>query len=164
MSIKIKTGIGYDVHAFAEGRQLIIGGVNIPYEKGLLGHSDADVLCHAVSDAITGPSLGKDIGNLFPDNDMSYKDANSILLLKKAVELVAQAGYTISSVDAVIIAQAPKMAVHIPQMRQNLADTLGILLEDVTIKATTTEYLGFTGRKEGIAALSVATLTREMKK
>ncbi len=158
--MKIKTGIGFDVHAFAGGRRLIIGGVEIPYKLGLDGHSDADVLSHAITDAIAGVALGKDIGALFPDTDMAYKDADSVMLLRHAAALVSGAGYSISGVDATIIAQAPKMLPHIPQMRQILAEALGIDIDDVTIKATTTEHLGFTGRGEGIAALAVATLIR----
>lgn len=157
----VKTGIGFDVHAFAPERALIIGGVRIPYEVGLMGHSDADVLAHAITDAIVGVTLGKDIGRIFPDNDMKYKNADSLLLLKEAIRQVKEAKYTITSVDAVIIAQAPKMAPYIDAMRQNLAAIIELPIEDVTVKATTTEYLGFTGRKEGIAALATANVWRQ---
>ncbi len=160
--MKIKSGIGFDVHAFAPGRRLIIGGVDIPHEKGLDGHSDADVLTHAITDALAGPALGKDIGNLFPDTDAVYKNADSLNLLGKAVSLIKQNGWAPGNIDAVIIAQTPKMAPHIPLMREKLAAVLDISVEDVTIKATTTEYLGFAGRKEGIAALAVATIYRSL--
>ena len=158
--LTVRTGIGYDVHAFAEERKLILGGVDIPHTQGLLGHSDADVLAHAITDAIVGVSLGKDIGQLFPDNDNKYKNADSLKLLADAVVAVRREGYTIMHVDAVIIAQEPKMAPHIPAMRVKLATAIGVSANNVTVKATTTEYLGFTGRKEGIAALAVATLSK----
>jgi 2-C-methyl-D-erythritol 2,4-cyclodiphosphate synthase len=161
MKIKIKTGIGFDVHAFEEGRPLIIGGVTIPYKAGLLGHSDADVLAHALTDAILGPTLGMDIGTLFPDTDPHYAGADSVKLLERAVTRVLDAGYKIGSADCVIIAQLPKMAPHIPEMRRVLSIALGVEEEDLTIKATTTEYMGFTGRGEGIAALAVATVYRD---
>ena len=157
----VKTGIGFDVHSFAPGRALIIGGVNIPHEMGLMGHSDADVLTHAVIDAIVGVTLSKDIGRLFPDTDMNYKNANSLILLQEAIRQVYAAGYNIGNVDAVIIAQTPKMSPYIDAMRINLSVTIGINTEDITIKATTTEYLGFTGRKEGIAAVAVANVWRQ---
>lgn len=156
----IKTGIGFDAHAFAEGTALIVGGVNIRYHKGLAGHSDADVLAHAVTDSIVGVSLGKDIGMLYPDTDSAFKGADSIKLLADASILVRRAGYRVQHIDAVIIAQEPKMAPHIPQMREKLASAIGVLTDSVTVKATTTEYMGFTGRKEGIAALAVATLEK----
>ena len=152
--MKIKSGIGFDAHPFSHGRRLIIGGVDIPFGRGLDGHSDADVLIHAVIDAIATPALGEDIGHLFPDTDPSYKNADSLELLKRTVDLVRQNGWKPGNVDAVIIAQTPKMAPHIPLMREKLASAIGIPLEDITIKATTTEYMGFTGREEGIAALA----------
>ncbi|MDR2870353.1 MAG: 2-C-methyl-D-erythritol 2,4-cyclodiphosphate synthase [Deferribacteraceae bacterium] len=152
------SGIGFDAHAFAEERALIIGGVHIPHHLGLLGHSDADVLAHAITDAIAGVALGKDIGNLFPDSDAKYKGADSLILLADTAALVRRAGFAIRHVDAVIIAQEPKMAPHIPAMREKLATAMGVLVNNMTIKATTTEYMGFTGRKEGIAAMAVATL------
>ncbi|MGE4317439.1 MAG: 2-C-methyl-D-erythritol 2,4-cyclodiphosphate synthase [Deferribacterales bacterium] len=158
--MKIKTGIGFDAHRFKRGRRLIIGGVEIDYDLGLDGHSDADVLIHAIVDAIAGPSLGKDIGNIFPDTDDSYKDIDSKILLKKAAEMIRTAGYEISNIDAEIIAQKPKMAPHIQNMREILAQTLGMDTEDITIKATTTEKMGFTGRGEGIAAVASALVIR----
>ncbi len=158
--MKIKCGIGFDVHRFAKDRKLIVGGIEIPYEVGLAGHSDADVLVHAIIDSFTGVTLGKDIGNLFPDSDDEYKNIDSIILLQRAYELAMQQGYTLSNVDATIIAEKPKMAEYIPKMRQKIATALSIDIEDVTIKATTTEQLGFTGRKEGIASLAVSTLTK----
>jgi len=159
--MKIKSGIGIDAHRFARGRRLVIGGVEIDYDLGLDGHSDADVLIHAIVDAVAGPALGKDIGNLFPDTDIAYKGIDSKILLAKAVEMIRNNGYTISNVDAEIIAQKPKMAKHIPLMRETLAEILGIDAEDVTIKATTTEKMGFTGREEGIAALATAIVIKE---
>lgn len=159
--MKIKTGIGFDAHRFIEGRKLILGGIEIPYHLGLLGHSDADVLIHAIIDSIVGPALGKDIGNLFPDNDMKYKDIDSKILLRDAVDLVVHAGYQISNIDATIIAQKPKLKSFIPQMRGTLAPIINLDLEDITIKATTTEKMGFTGREEGIAALAVSTLIKK---
>jgi 2-C-methyl-D-erythritol 2,4-cyclodiphosphate synthase len=156
----VKTGIGFDVHGFAPERKLILGGVTIPHALGLMGHSDADVLAHAITDAIVGVALGKDIGRIFPDTDQQYKGADSLLLLQEAVRQVNAAGYVISSVDAVIIAQAPKMSPYIDDMRRNLSAVLALPIEDVTIKATTTEYLGFTGRKEGIACICTANVWR----
>jgi 2-C-methyl-D-erythritol 2,4-cyclodiphosphate synthase len=156
--MNILTGIGFDAHAFADNRRLIIGGVEIAHTQGLAGHSDADVLAHAITDAIAGVALGKDIGKLFPDNDMKYKDADSLVLLADTATLVRRAGFAIGHVDAVIIAQEPKMAPHIDAMRTKLAAAMGILTENVTLKATTTEYLGFTGRKEGIAAVAISTI------
>lgn len=158
--MKIKSGIGFDAHRFAAGRKLIIGGVEIEHELGLDGHSDADVLIHAIVDAVAGPALGRDIGNLFPDTDKAYKDIDSKILLKKAVDEIRLAGYEISNVDAQIIAQKPKMAPHIPAMRKTLADVMGLEFDDITIKATTTEKMGFTGREEGIAALASALVFR----
>jgi len=159
--MKIKTGIGFDAHRFKAGRKLIIGGIEIESEIGLDGHSDADVLIHAIVDAIAGPSLGKDIGSLFPDNDNTYKNIDSKILLKRAVELIQKSGYKISNIDAEIIAQKPKMAKYIPKMREILAEAISIDFEDITIKATTTEKMGFTGRGEGIASLATATLIKE---
>lgn len=158
--MKIKTGIGFDAHRFKAGRPLFIGGVEIPSDIGLDGHSDADVLLHAIVDAIAGPALGKDIGSIYPDSDMKYKNIDSKILLADMVTLLEGTGFEISSVDAQIIAQKPKMAPYIPSMRRIIANILSIPEEDVTIKATTTEKMGFTGRGEGIAALAVATLIR----
>jgi 2-C-methyl-D-erythritol 2,4-cyclodiphosphate synthase len=138
-----------------------MGGVKIAHEVGLLGHSDADVLVHAVIDALAGICLGKDIGMLFPDTDIAYKDADSLKLLYEAGAMVGKAGYIVSNIDTVIIAQIPKFAPHILEMRENIAKTLGLSPDSVSVKATTTEYLGFTGRKEGIAAVAVALVMKK---
>ncbi|MBR3401321.1 MAG: 2-C-methyl-D-erythritol 2,4-cyclodiphosphate synthase [Parasporobacterium sp.] len=151
----MRIGQGYDVHRLAEGRDLILGGVKIPYEKGLDGHSDADVLVHAIMDAMLGAAALGDIGLLFPDTDENYKGADSLLLLKKVNERVREAGYEIVNIDATVIAQAPKLRPYIDEMRENISRTLGIAMDTVSIKATTEEKLGFTGRKEGIAAQAV---------
>lgn len=156
----IRIGQGFDVHAFAEGRKLIICGVDIPYELGLLGHSDADVAIHALCDALLGAAALGDIGKHFPDTDPRYKGIDSRRLLRHVVELIASEGYSISNADITVIAQAPKMAPHITSMRQNMADDLGIDLGRVNVKATTTENLGFTGRREGIASLASIILIR----
>jgi 2-C-methyl-D-erythritol 2,4-cyclodiphosphate synthase len=154
----MKIGIGYDVHQLVENRKLIIGGVDIPFEKGLEGHSDADVLIHAIMDSILG-ALGKgDIGCLFPDTDDSYKGADSRELLKAVSKIMKDNGYMIGNVDAVIIAQRPKMMTHIEKMKKNIAEDLETDISNVNIKATTTEQLGFEGRGEGIAAQSVCLL------
>ena len=151
-----RIGQGYDVHQLVEGRDLVICGVNIPYEKGLLGHSDADVALHAISDALLGAVALHDIGYHFPDTDPQWKGADSRRLLRAVVELVRTKGFMISNVDLTIIAQAPKMLPHIEKMTENVAADLEIPLDSVSIKATTTEHLGFTGRGEGIAAQAVA--------
>lgn len=156
----IRIGQGFDVHAFAERRKLIICGVDIPYELGLLGHSDADVAIHALCDALLGAAALGDIGKLFPDTDPRYKGIDSRRLLRHVVELITSEGYSISNADITVIAQAPKMAPHITSMRQNMADDLGIDLGRVNVKATTTEHLGFTGRREGIASLASVILIR----
>jgi len=160
--MKIKCGIGFDAHAFIQNRPLIIGGVNIPFDYGLNGHSDADVLTHAVIDALAGPALGKDIGALFPDTDLSYKNADSLGLLKKTIDLMLQNGWEPGNVDAVIIAQTPKMVSYVTSMREKLAAAMGISVEWITIKATTTEHMGFTGRKEGIAAMATALIYQQI--
>lgn len=151
----IRVGHGYDVHQLVEGRKCIIGGVEIPHEKGLLGHSDADVLLHAICDAMLGAAGLGDIGKHFPDTDASYKGADSRNLLRHVVEKLKQHGYILSNVDATIIAQAPKMAPHIETMCVNIASDCGVTRSQVNVKATTTEKLGFTGRGEGIAAEAV---------
>lgn len=154
----MKVGIGYDVHALTENRKLIIGGVDIPYEKGLLGHSDADVLIHAIMDSLLG-AMGKgDIGKLFPDTDNEYKDADSRVLLRKVYELMNENNFAVVNIDAVIIAQKPKMSPFINEMRKNIACDLKTNITNINIKATTTESLGFEGRGEGITAQCICLL------
>lgn len=155
----MRIGTGYDVHRLADDRELILGGVKIPYEKGLLGHSDADVLLHAVMDALLGAAALGDIGMHFPDSDPAYKGISSLVLLKKAGELLKENGFFIENVDSTIIAQAPKMRPYIDTMRGNIADALGMDMEHVSVKATTEEGLGFTGAGEGISAQAVCLLT-----
>ena len=157
----MRIGHGYDVHRLVSGRKLILGGVDIPYEKGLLGHSDADVLLHAISDAILGAIGEGDIGKHFPDTDPAYKGANSIKLLMHVMELADGKGYAIGNLDATIVAQRPKLAPYIPQMRENIARALKVAADRINVKATTTEELGFCGRGEGIAAYGVALLERK---
>lgn len=154
----IRMGQGYDVHRLVEGRKLILGGKEIPHSKGLLGHSDADVLTHAICDALLGAAALGDIGRRFPDSDMKYKDINSLMLLKEVGKMLFTMGCEINNIDAIIIAQEPKIAPYIDEMRRNIADTLGISTGAVSIKATTEEGLGFTGNKEGIAATAVAVI------
>lgn len=154
----MRIGIGLDAHAFAEGRKLVIGGVEITHEQGLAGHSDADVLLHAICDALLGAAALGDIGRHFPDTDARYKGADSRGLLREVATLITNSGYAISNVDAVIIAQAPRMAPHIATMCANIAADLAIDIGQVNVKATTTEHLGFTGRREGIAAQAVCLL------
>ena len=153
-------GMGYDVHRLVEGRKLILGGVDVPYEKGLLGHSDADVLLHAVSDAILGAAALGDIGTHFPDTDEQFKGADSGKLLAEVARLVRAEGYAIGNVDATIVAQAPKLLPHIPRMRENIARMIGVAVGDVNVKATTEERLGFTGSGEGMSAYAVAGIER----
>lgn len=155
----MRIGQGFDVHQLVEGRKLIIGGVDIPYSKGLLGHSDADVLLHAICDALLGAAAMGDIGRHFADTDAKYKDIDSRILLRDVMLKLEVAGFRVENVDATIIAQAPKMAPHIPQMVANIADDLGIPHTAVNVKATTTEQLGFTGRGEGIAAQAIVLLS-----
>ncbi len=155
-----RIGHGFDVHAFAAGRRLVIGGVEIPHERGLMGHSDADVLLHAVCDALLGAAGLGDIGHHFPDHDPRYKGVDSRELLRHVARLVGARGWLVANVDATIIAQAPKMAPHIPAMRSHIAADLGLELEAVNVKASTTERLGFTGRGEGIAAEAVCLIRR----
>ena len=154
----MRIGHGYDVHRLVEGRDLIIGGVNIPYEKGLLGHSDADVLAHAIMDSILGALALGDIGKLFPDSDPAYKGADSLMLMKKLSPLIEEAGMKISNVDSTVIAQAPKLSPHIESMRKNIADALGVSFSQISVKATTEEGLGFSGEGLGIAAHAVCLL------
>lgn len=156
----MRIGHGYDVHRLVEGRLLIIGGVEIPHSKGLLGHSDADVLTHAVMDAALGAAALGDIGLMFPDNDEAFKDANSIKLLEQVRVRLAENGYRVSCIDSTIIAQRPKMAPHLQTMRENLAKALHISISCVNVKATTEEGLGFSGTEEGIAAHAVCLLER----
>ncbi len=154
----MRAGTGYDVHRLIKERKLILGGVEVSYEKGLLGHSDADVLIHAIMDALIGACALGDIGKLFPDTDRKYKDISSILLLEKVGQLIEAEGYRINNIDAVVIAENPKLAPYIEDMRANIANALGMKKECVSVKATTTEGLGFIGYGEGIAAQAIATL------
>ena len=154
----MRIGMGYDVHKLVEGRELILGGVNIPWEKGLLGHSDADVLIHAVMDALLGAAALGDIGRHFPDTDPAYKGISSIVLLKHVGNLLKDNGFAVGNIDATIIAQKPKMSPHIPQMTRNMAEALGIPQSRLNIKATTEEGLVFTGRGEGIASQAICLL------
>ena len=156
-----RIGHGYDVHKFAEERKLILGGVDIPYEKGLLGHSDADVLVHAVMDSMLGALALGDIGKHFPDTDPEYSGADSVKLLKTVNELIEKEGYIIGNIDATILCQAPKLAPHIIKMRENIAAACGCDISRVSVKATTEEGLGFTGKKEGIAAHCVCLLIKK---
>lgn len=155
----MRVGMGYDVHKLVENRALILGGVEIPYEKGLLGHSDADVLLHAIMDALLGAAALGDIGKHFPDTDAAYEGISSLKLLEKVGELLEESCYLIDNIDATIIAQKPKMRDYIDSMRQNVADTLGIELDQINIKATTEEGLGFTGSGEGISAQAICALS-----
>lgn len=159
----IRVGQGFDVHQLAEGRPCIIGGVTLPYEKGLLGHSDADVLLHAISDAVLGALALGDIGKHFPDTDPAYEGADSVKLLERVWALAEERGYALGNADATIIAQAPKMAPYIPQMVQVIADALHAETSQINVKATTSERLGFTGRGEGIAAQAVVCLVRKQE-
>ncbi len=156
----IRIGYGYDVHRYAEGRRLVLGGVTVSFEKGLLGHSDADVLIHAVIDALLGAAAAGDIGALFPDTSDEYKDADSRVLLRKTLEVIKAKGYRVSNVDATVICQRPKLAPHILKIRENIAADLGVDEDAVSVKATTEEKLGFTGREEGVAAAAVALIEK----
>lgn len=156
----MRIGHGYDVHRFTEGRPCILGGVTVPFSLGLLGHSDADVLTHAIMDALLGAAAMGDIGKLFPDTDEQYKDADSLVLLREVVRRVQEAGYAIVNIDATVLAQQPKLKPYIPQMRQRLADACGVAVEAVNVKATTEEGLGFTGAMEGVAAHAVCLIQR----
>lgn len=157
----MRIGHGYDVHRLTEGRKLILGGVEIPWEKGLDGHSDADVLLHAVMDAMLGAAALGDIGKHFPDTDASYKGIDSMVLLKRVKQVVAKKGYVLSNLDVTVIAQRPKLAPHIPQMREQIAGCLDVDLDQINIKATTEEHLGFTGRGEGISCHAVCLLEKK---
>ena len=156
----IRIGHGYDLHRLVEGRKLILGGVDIPYEKGLLGHSDADVLLHAIADALLGAAALGDIGKHFPDTDEKYKDADSLVLLGEVVKLLGEKGYKVGNIDATVIAQKPKLMTYIPKMRENIAETLGVDIDFVNVKATTEEKLGFTGSGEGISAHAVCVIEK----
>ena len=157
----MRIGFGYDVHALTEGRKLILGGVEIPHEKGLLGHSDADVLLHAIMDALLGAAALGDIGKHFPDNDNTFKNIDSMLLLAKTKEILDNNGFDINNIDSTIVAQAPKVAPYIDEMRGKIANTLNTDISNVSVKATTTEHLGFEGRKEGISAYAAVTVRQK---
>ena len=159
--MKIRVGFGYDVHRLVEGRELWLGGIRLEHGKGLLGHSDADVLIHAICDALLGAANLRDIGFHFPDTASQYEHIDSKILLKETIGLLAERGYTVGNIDATVCAERPKLNPHIPQMQQTLADVMGIDTDAVSIKATTTEKLGFTGREEGISAYAVALINRE---
>lgn len=156
----MRIGFGYDVHQLVEDRELIIGGIKIPFEKGLLGHSDADVLVHAIMDSILGALALGDIGKHFPDTDNQYKDISSIELLSRVYGIMEKSGYTIGNIDATIVAQRPKIAPYIESMRKIVSDTLHMSIDDINIKATTTEWLGFVGREEGISSYSVCIINK----
>lgn len=160
IKMKIRVGFGYDVHQLVEGRDLWLGGVKLQHSKGLLGHSDADVLIHAICDALLGAANMRDIGFHFPDNSADYKGIDSKILLKKVVELIATKGYKVGNIDATVCAEHPKLNPHIPEMQQVLADVMWIDADDVSIKATTTEKLGFTGREEGISAFATVLIEK----
>jgi 2-C-methyl-D-erythritol 2,4-cyclodiphosphate synthase len=151
----VRIGLGYDAHRLVEGRRLILGGVNIPYHLGLLGHSDADVLSHAIGDALLGAVGAGDLGRHFPDKDPAYKDISSLILLERIMEIVRQRGYLPVNVDATVVCQAPRLGPHFPEMIGKLAPVLGLAPEEINLKATTTEQMGFAGKGEGIAAYSV---------
>lgn len=151
----MRIGYGFDIHQLVEGRKLILGGVEIPFEKGLLGHSDADVLLHAITDALLGAVALGDIGQHFPDNDPAFKDADSRLLLKHCYDLVKKEGYVLGNLDATVVAQRPKLMPHLPKIRQTIAKDLGVELTQISIKATTSEKMGFVGREEGISVSAV---------
>lgn len=159
--MKIRVGFGFDVHRLVEGRDLWLGGIRLEHEKGLLGHSDADVLIHAICDALLGAANMRDIGYHFPDNSDNFKDIDSKILLAKTVELIAQKGYSIGNIDATVCAERPKLKVFIPDMQRTLAEVMKVTEEDISIKATTTEKLGFTGREEGISAYATALIVKD---
>lgn len=158
----IRIGHGYDVHRTSKGRRMVIGGVDIPYDVGLLGHSDADVLLHAITDALLGALALSDIGTLFPDTDPAYKDADSLVLLERAASLIGEKGWSVGNIDATVVAQAPRLSPYIVRMRENIASAVSADMDAVSVKATTEERLGFTGSGEGIAAHAVCLLLRAM--
>lgn len=158
--MNIRVGLGYDVHKFSSGRKLILGGIEIPHSKGLLGHSDADVLLHSLTDAILGAASLGDIGTHFPDTDLKFKDADSGILLEKVMQLISVKGYSFGNADSTIVAEAPKMKPYIKEIRTNIARLIGCNFEDVSVKATTHEKMGAIGRKEGIAVHSVVLLVK----
>ena len=160
---KLRVGHGYDVHRLVEGRALILGGVTVPFDRGLLGHSDADVLTHAVMDALLGAAALGDIGELFPDSDAAYAGADSIALLERVTALLREHGWQVGNVDATVVAQAPRLAPYVPEMRRRLAEAMGLDVDCVSVKATTEERLGFTGSGEGMAAHAVALIERLIK-
>ena len=159
-NMKIRVGFGFDVHKFAENRELWLGGIRLEHDRGLLGHSDADVLIHAICDALLGAAHMRDIGYHFPDTAGEFKNIDSKILLRRTIDLIATKGYRVGNIDATICAERPKLKAHIPLMQQTLADVMGIDEEDVTIKATTTEKLGFTGREEGISAYATVLIEK----
>ena len=159
--MKIRVGFGFDVHQLVEGRELWLGGIRLEHSLGLLGHSDADVLIHAICDALLGAANMRDIGYHFPDNAGEYKNIDSKILLKKTVDLIATKGYQVGNIDATICAERPKLKAFIPQMQETLASVMGVDVDDVSIKATTTEKLGFTGREEGISAYATVLIEKE---
>lgn len=159
--MKIRVGMGYDVHALVEDRDLWLGGIKIEHDKGLLGHSDADVLIHAICDAMLGAANMRDIGYHFPDNAGEFKNIDSKILLARTVEIIATKGYRVGNIDATVCAERPKLKNHIPVMQETLARVMGIDVDDVSIKATTTEKLGFTGRQEGISAYAVVLIEKD---
>ncbi|HFE52623.1 MAG TPA: 2-C-methyl-D-erythritol 2,4-cyclodiphosphate synthase [Bacteroidetes bacterium] len=160
--MQFRVGVGYDVHRLVEGRRLVLGGVEIPYHRGLLGHSDADVLCHAIGDALLGAAALGDLGDHFPDDDPAYAGASSLELLRSIAEKVREAGYQVVNIDATLVAQAPKLAPHIPEMRENIAAAVGVETDVVSVKATTTEGLGFAGRGDGMAAHASVLLEKKV--
>ena len=160
--MQFRVGVGYDVHRLVEGRRLVLGGVEIPYHRGLLGHSDADVLCHAIGDALLGAAALGDLGDHFPDDDPAYAGASSLELLRSIAEKLREAGYQVVNIDATIVAQAPKLAPHIPEMRENIAAAVGVETDVVSVKATTTEGLGFAGRGDGMAAHASVLLEKKV--
>jgi 2-C-methyl-D-erythritol 2,4-cyclodiphosphate synthase len=159
--MKIRVGFGFDVHRLVEGRELWLGGIQLEHEKGLLGHSDADVLVHAICDALLGAANMRDIGYHFPDNSDDFKDIDSKILLRKTVELIAKKGYSIGNIDATVCAERPKLKAFIPDIQRTLAEVMKVIEEDISIKATTTEKLGFTGREEGISAYATVLIVKD---